>query len=79
MRKIDSDDVVSIREYFKDLQDPRSPINRCHLLGDLIIICVLAVIAGADGPKAVGIWATANRDWQGDCTLTHYPNRTFSR
>lgn len=62
-RKVDAEDVVSIREFFKDLEDPRSTVNRRHLLIDLIIICVLAVIAGADGPKAIGIWASANGDW----------------
>jgi DDE family transposase len=63
MRKVNSDDVVSIQEYFKDLKDPRSTVNRVHLLGDLIVICVLAVIAGADGPKAIGVWATAHAEW----------------
>ena len=63
MCKVDTEDVVSILEYFKDLEDPRSSINRHHLLGDLIVICVLAVIAGADGPKSIGIWANANEEW----------------
>ncbi len=63
MARIDQDDVVSILEYFEDLEDPRSHINRRHLLGDLIVICVLAVIAGADGPKAIGMWAKAHEDW----------------
>jgi predicted transposase YbfD/YdcC len=63
MRKVNADDVVSILEYFHDLEDPRSTVNRRHLLGDLIVICVLAVIAGADGPKAIGIWAAANAEW----------------
>jgi predicted transposase YbfD/YdcC len=67
MAKVTTDDAVSILEYFKDLPDPRSHINRRHLLGDLIVICVLAVIAGADGPKAIGIWAQANKEW-----LQHY-------
>jgi predicted transposase YbfD/YdcC len=63
MRKVQSDDVVSILEYFKDLEDPRSTINRHHLLGDLIVLCVLSVIAGADGPKAIGVWAASNAGW----------------
>ena len=63
MRQIQSDDVVSILEYFKELEDPRSTINRRHVLGDLIVICVLAVIAGADGPKAIGVWASSNATW----------------
>ncbi len=60
MHHIQSDDVVSILEYFKELEDPRSTINRRYVLGDLIVICVLAVIAGADGPKAIGVWASSN-------------------
>lgn len=63
MRKVNSDDVVSIVEFFKDLEDPRSTVNRRHLLVDLVVICVLAVIAGADGPKAIGIWASSNSEW----------------
>lgn len=61
--EVNTDDVAPILEHFKELDDPRSEINRKHLLGDLIVICILAVIAGADGPKAIGIWAASNADW----------------
>jgi predicted transposase YbfD/YdcC len=57
------DDVGPILECFEELEDPRSDINRKHLLGDLIVISICAVIAGADGPKAIGVWAASNRDW----------------
>ena len=57
------DDVGSILECFEDLEDPRSSVNRKHLLGDLIVISICAVIAGADGPQAIGVWAASNRDW----------------
>jgi predicted transposase YbfD/YdcC len=63
MRKVDPQDVVSIRSFFKDLEDPRNTTNRRHRLGDLIVICVLAVIAGADGPTAIGVWARSNARW----------------
>ena len=63
MREVNSDDVVSILDYFEDLEDPRSSTNRKHLLGDLVVICVLAVIAGADGPKAIGRWAESKKEW----------------
>ncbi len=43
-------EVESMQDYFRSLEDPRSTINRKHLLGDLIVICICAVIAGADGP-----------------------------
>lgn len=61
--QLDADDVVSILDYFVELDDPRCHINRKHLLGDLIVICIMAVIAGADGPRAIGIWAAANLEW----------------
>lgn len=57
------DDVDSIIQEFGDLDDPRSSVNRHHLLGDLIVICIMAVIAGADGPLAIGTWAENNEDW----------------
>jgi predicted transposase YbfD/YdcC len=62
-KQVDGDDIVSILEYFKDLEDPRSHINRLHLLSDLIVICISAVLAGADGPKAIGMWANSNEVW----------------
>ena len=55
MHEVQAEDIVSILEYFKDLKDPRNTINRRHVLGNLIVICVLSVIAGADGPKAMGV------------------------
>lgn len=48
---VGSDDVVSMLDYFQELEDPHCHINRQHLLGDLLVICVLAVIAGADGAR----------------------------
>jgi predicted transposase YbfD/YdcC len=66
MRELDSEDTVSILEYFKDLPDPRSTINRRHLLGDLVVICVLAVIAGCDGPRSIAKWAEAHALWLKD-------------
>jgi predicted transposase YbfD/YdcC len=63
MAELNGDDVVSILDYFGELEDPRSSINRKHLLGDLIVISICAVIAGADGPRAMGVWADANAPW----------------
>jgi predicted transposase YbfD/YdcC len=56
-------DLVSIIDFFGDLEDPRSTINRRHLLTDLMVICVAAVVAGCDGPKAIGIWAKSKTQW----------------
>ncbi len=63
MAKVEETDAVSIQEFFSGLEDPRSSINRRHLLGDIIVICILGVIAGADGPKAIATWATAQKEW----------------
>jgi len=63
MTEIQFDNVDSILTCFKDLKDPRSHINRRHLFGDLLVICIMAVIAGADGPEAIGTWAENNHHW----------------
>ena len=63
MPELTSHDVVSILDYFEDLEDPRSTINSKHLLGDLIVISICGVLAGADGPKAIGVWAASNEEW----------------
>ena len=56
-------DVDSIVQNFNQLEDPRSTVNQRHLLGDLIVICIMGVIAGADGPLAIGVWAANNKRW----------------
>ena len=63
MYECNAEDVVSILGHFDGLDDPRSAINRKHLLGDLIVICVCGVLAGADGPKAIGVWAQNKSAW----------------
>lgn len=56
-------DVEDILKDFAELPDPRSRINQRHLLGDIIAISIMAVIAGAEGPKAIGVWARSNEAW----------------
>lgn len=63
MAEIQFDDVHSILCEFSQLPDPRCDINRKHLLGDLLVICIMAVIAGCDGPEAIGTWAETNQHW----------------
>jgi predicted transposase YbfD/YdcC len=55
--------VKSIKNHFVDLPDPRTPINRRHLLADIIVISICAVLAGADGPAAIAAWAKTKRKW----------------
>ena len=42
---------------FATLEDPRSQINRRHPLPSILVIAVLAVLAGAAGPTAIARWA----------------------
>ncbi|QDV35623.1 ISAs1 family transposase [Tautonia plasticadhaerens] len=42
---------------FAMLEDPRSHINRRHPLPSVLVIAVLAVLAGAAGPTAIARWA----------------------
>ena len=63
MLEVIETEVESILDYFEPLEDPRSTINRKHLIGDLIVISIAAVIAGADGPTAIGAWALSNKEW----------------
>lgn len=46
--------VQQVLHSFKELPDPRYESNRHFLLGDIIVISILAVLAGADGPTAIG-------------------------
>jgi predicted transposase YbfD/YdcC len=56
-------DVGSIACYFESLSDPRHTRNRKHLLVDVVVITVAAILCGCDGPTAIHRWATSRRDW----------------
>ena len=61
--QVDTEEILEISRHFGKLEDPRSHINRKHLLGDLIVICVCAVLSGCEGPIAIGQWAKAKTAW----------------
>jgi hypothetical protein len=42
---------------FSAMEDPRSHINRRHPLPSVLVIAVLAALAGAAGPTAIARWA----------------------
>lgn len=56
-------DVESIGSYFESLSDPRHERNRKHLLGDVMVIAVCAMLCGCDGPTAMHRWAVNRVDW----------------
>ncbi len=50
-------DVQEIVRHFNQLEDPRSPVNWLHPLDSVVVIAIMAVLAGANGPTAVARWA----------------------
>jgi predicted transposase YbfD/YdcC len=51
-----------IIRHFEGLEDPRSPINRHHPLVSVVLIALMAVLAGAGGPTSIADWAELKRD-----------------
>jgi predicted transposase YbfD/YdcC len=45
--------------HFDELEDPRSSVNLHHPLPSVLVIALLAVLSGADGPTSIRIWAEA--------------------
>src|ERR1700729_2128889 len=54
------DEVVG---YFNDLEDPRSSINRQHPLVSVVVISLMAVLAGAGGPTAIARGAEMKKEF----------------
>ena len=50
-------DLKGVVQHFKQLEDPRSAVNRLHPLESVIVIAIMAVLAGANGPTAIARWA----------------------
>jgi predicted transposase YbfD/YdcC len=48
------DEVVG---YFDELEDPRASVNLKHPLVSVVVIAMMAVLAGAGGPTAIAKWA----------------------
>jgi len=58
----------SFHDHFAALTDPRCPLapNSRHLLMDILVIAVCAVISGAEGWEAMEEYGKANAEWLGD-------------
>jgi predicted transposase YbfD/YdcC len=54
-RRLGLDEVA---RHFEELDDPRSTVNLQHPLVSVIVIALMAVLAGAGGPTAIAKWAT---------------------
>lgn len=64
MAKFALDEVLV---HFDELEDPRSSINRRHPLASVIVIALLAILSGADGPTGIEVWASARKDLLKKC------------
>src|SRR3954447_13013137 len=60
VRRIALDEVV---RHFEELEDPRCSINRKHPLVSVVVIAVMAVLAGAGGPTAIARWAALKEEF----------------
>src|SRR5918997_113836 len=49
--------VDDILRNFEELDDPRSAVNLQHPLTSVVVIALMAVLAGASGPTAIARWA----------------------
>jgi len=56
-----------IANYFEQLPDPRSHINRLHPLSSVVVIAIMAILAGANGPTAIARWARRKTAFLGQC------------
>src|SRR5271156_4803361 len=57
---------VSLDEFvvhFAELEDPRSTVNLQHPLLSVVVISLMAVLAGASGPTAIGKWAAMKEEF----------------
>jgi predicted transposase YbfD/YdcC len=54
------DEVVG---YFDELEDPRATVNRKHPLVSVVVIAMMAVLAGAGGPTAIAKWAILKEEF----------------
>lgn len=53
--------LADIAKHFDTLEDPRCPINRRHPLTSVVVIAIMAILAGANGPTAIAKWALAKQ------------------
>ena len=60
IQRVGLDEVVL---HFAELEDPRSTVNRQHPLVSVVVIALLAVLAGAGGPTAIAKWAALKEEF----------------
>jgi predicted transposase YbfD/YdcC len=59
LQRVSLDEIVA---HFHELEDPRSTVNQRHPLAGVVVIALLAVLAGAGGPTAIARWAALKEE-----------------
>jgi predicted transposase YbfD/YdcC len=54
--------LENVARHFEELEDPRSEINQRHPFVSVMVISLMAILAGAGGPTAIAAWANDKRD-----------------
>jgi predicted transposase YbfD/YdcC len=60
IQRLSLDEVV---RHFEELEDPRSTVNLQHPLVSVVVIALMAVLAGANGPTAIAKWAAMKHEF----------------
>jgi predicted transposase YbfD/YdcC len=60
VERLSLDEVVV---HFAELEDPRSAVNLQHPLVSVVVIAMMAVLAGAGGPTAIARWAALKEEF----------------
>jgi len=60
IQRISLDEVIL---HFAELEDPRSTVNLQHPLVSVVVIALMAVLAGASGPTAIARWAALKEEF----------------
>src|SRR3982751_3842959 len=60
IQRIGLDEVV---RHFEELEDPRSSVNLKHPFVSVVVIALMAVLAGANGPTAIAKWAAMKQEF----------------
>jgi predicted transposase YbfD/YdcC len=55
--------LAEITRHFEELEDPRSHVNLQHPLVSVVVIALMAVLAGAEGPTGIAKWAALKREF----------------
>ncbi len=63
MPSLQRSDIDEIVRHFVELEDPRSAVNLQHPLVSVVVIALMAVLVGANGPTAIAKWAALKEEF----------------